>query len=82
MAKFKIGDKVRVRSDLIVGKYYSNIKMLDGLMERCIGSIGTIEYVNDGDYHLDIGFFWSEEMLEPLYKFKVGDMVIGNDKAN
>lgn len=83
MDKFKIGDKVRVRSDLIVGKKYGNITMLDGAMERHIGSIGTINGINfDGGFHLDIGYYWSEEMLEPLCKFKVGDKVVGNDKAN
>lgn len=83
MAKFKIGDKVRVRSDLKVGRKYGGLTVWSGAMERCIGSIGTIDDIDcDSDFHLDIGYFWSEEMLEPLCKFKVGDMVIGNDKAD
>ena len=83
MGKFKIGDKVRVRSDLIVGKEYGGLTVLVGTMERYIGHIGTVDNISfNGGIHLDIGYFWSEEMLEPLCKFKVGDMVIGNDKAN
>ena len=83
MAKFKIGDKVRVRSDLKVGRKYGGLTVLVGTMERYIGSIATVDNINyDGNIHLDIGYYWSEEMLEPLCKFKVGDMVIGNDKAN
>ena len=71
MAKYKVGDKVRVRSDLKVGRDYNGITLLDGSMFKCVGQIGKILDITDIDdyvsYRIDSNAFtWSEEMLEPV----------------
>lgn len=79
MAKYKIGDKVRVRSDLLVGKKYnggcnftSAMKSLKGeiviISDICFNSDGMTRY-----RLLEKGFHWSDDMFEPV--FKVGDKV-------
>ena len=62
--KYKVGDKVRVRKDLVLGDYYGGICYTDGMNEfkgkECvITDIDTISYqIND------YGFWWTDEMLE------------------
>ena len=71
MAKYKVGDKVRVRSDLVVNKDY---KMENGItdtfvygMESKKGKIVIItsmahdKYTIAGDSH-----YWTDEMFEPV----------------
>ena len=62
--KYKVGDMVRVRKDLVLGDYYGGICYTDGMNEfkgkECvITNIDTISYqIND------YGFWWTDEMLE------------------
>jgi len=81
---FKVGDKVKIRSDLKTGhKDYSIDVVCD--MKQYRGKEATITAIDsDGDYQLDIDkeqFYWSVEMLEPITFreersiFKVGDTV-------
>lgn len=71
--KFKVGDKVMVREDLEVNKFYSNSTFVDG-MEKFKGMIATIISLSLDCYVLDIDgacFYWGETMLEhykELYK--------------
>lgn len=66
--KFKIGDKVVLRTDLIVGNIYSGLPLLDGEMS-CFGKVLTITNVlhRKGNvptrYKCDNSYTYSEEML-------------------
>ena len=65
MGKFKIGDKVRVRKDLINSCYYGNYRFVPSMKNRC-GEIVTIESVErDGSYRiLEDVYNWTDEMFE------------------
>lgn len=66
MNKFKIGDKVRLRDDLELGKEYGEIKFLSG-MKDSQGKVLTIEEIRQNKYILDeCDYFCSEEMLEKV----------------
>ena len=73
--RFKVGDKVRVREDLVVDEKYGDLH-LTKCMERFKGQIVTIEEVREEDrtrYNLkedDNKFWWSTEMLEPIEREK------------
>lgn len=71
MAKYKVGDKVRVRSDLVVGKAYSGKGFVPRMKEH-LGQIVTIKCL-DADcveyYQIledSIKFQWTDEMFEGL----------------
>ena len=62
--KYKIGDKVRVRKDLVVDNYYGGVcyvEYMDGFKgkECVITDMDGIAY-QIGD------FWWTDEMLEPI----------------
>ena len=66
--KFKVGDQVKIREDLSLGKYYSVHLSRSMLSNK--GKEAKITYISpDNDTcHLDIdgdGWWWSEDMLEP-----------------
>lgn len=65
MAKFKVGDKVRVKKNLHVGESYHGVCFC-GDMKPYLGKILTIALVDsDGDYHvMETGNFWSDGMFE------------------
>lgn len=67
--KFKVGDKVRIRKDLVVGRTYGGITNYSFLSETD-GHLGvqTITRItNSGNYRLNKATFtYSEEMLEPV----------------
>ena len=75
--KYKVGDKVRVRSDLVVDKEYGVANFVCG-MEHLKGKQVTIKK-DDGTYYRikeDDGVCaWTYEMLEPVGTFNVGDVV-------
>lgn len=67
--RFKVGDKVRVREDLVVGKIYAwNLFGYD--MERFKGEEFIVEQIDNTDsaYRLNdgCGYWWVDEMLEPV----------------
>lgn len=68
----KVGDKVRVREDLIVGSNYGGEMFCGGYMESLKGRIATIVEVYDClSYDIDIdedGWCWTEEMFEKIEK--------------
>jgi len=65
--RFKVGDKVRVRKDLIVDKFYDDVRC-NGSMAALGGELLTISCI-DGNYRVnECGFCWSDEMLEPAEK--------------
>ena len=65
MNKFKVGDKVRLRDDLEVGKEYGGLGFIS-YMEDLKGMELTIDYISEeGNYILKEGhFYYSDEMLE------------------
>lgn len=65
--KYKVGDKVRVRIDLVPDEMYGSLTFLGGNMSKCAGQICTIKEVFGGKtYNVSENpFTWSEEMLEP-----------------
>ena len=67
MNKFKVGDKVRLRDDLKVGRDYGEITFLRD-MKKLQGKELTIDYISQqGNYILKEGrFYYSEEMLEKV----------------
>jgi hypothetical protein len=67
--KYKVGDKVRVRKDLEVGKDYGKRAVVPE-MTNLAGMISTIKSVGRDYYELeeDIDLFdWTDEMIEGLY---------------
>ena len=78
--KFKVGDKVRVRKDLKVGKHYGGKIFCYPMLQMC-GELLVIEtiYVNGCYTAEECDFFWTDEMLEPAEKtldnLCVGDFV-------
>lgn len=82
----KVGDKVRISEATRTHSY----RNLDGKMDKYIGTIMTIravdgdcyKMVEDSDECLCNGWSWYEETVKPTCKFKVGDKVIGNAKAD
>lgn len=77
--KFKVGDKVRVRRDLIAGKFYGDM-CCGSTMARMGGDVLTIDYIGAGCYGVNENIYsWSDEMLEPfektLYNLCAGDFV-------
>lgn len=64
--KYKVGDKVKVRSDLVSGELYGALYARDEMCRLC-GEIATIETVYNEYYRIvESGYCWTEEMLEPV----------------
>lgn len=68
--KFKVGDKVRVREDLVIGNCYGKERFVDGMKEYK-GQIFTIKKNYGGVYIFEKNLFnWTDEMLEKVKKKK------------
>ena len=66
--KYKVGDKVKVREDLKIGKSYNKKTFVDS-MEKYKGQIVTIKVVGDDNYKIEEGnqdWYWTDEMLEDI----------------
>ena len=66
--KYKIGDKVKIREDLVAGEMYGTLSLFSGKMEEIRGRTYIVNNIsNSGNYILDrCGFFISEKMIEGL----------------
>lgn len=70
--KYKVGDKVRVRKDLVAYKEYicdGKLLRTNGIMAHMKGGILTIKRVNevDKDYMVkENEWYWNDEMFEPV----------------
>lgn len=84
--KFKVGDKVRIKNFLVVGKDYGNETFI-GEMEKYKGQVGIIKNITINEkgikYQLLINnnqesfdWFWSDEMLEPYSELKKKEVEI------
>ena len=86
--KFKVGDKVRVREDLLVNKRYGRCYFVKD-MEKYKGKILTIEEIYDGFYKLDkSSYVWDDRMLESYkelnkehYEKEIVEIAISDDLA-
>lgn len=64
--KYKVGDKVKVRSDLRVEKSYGGHTFVHD-MSKFMGKIVTIERVWEQSYRIEEdAYWWTDEMLEPV----------------
>ena len=76
--KYKVGDKVRVREDLVADNWYGNEIVVPGM--TCLkGKIVTISKVRYDKYEIEEDsqtWWWTEEMFLPVIKYKIGDKVI------
>ena len=64
--KYKVGDKVRIRSDLEAGKRYGD-EFFTKNMGKFKGKLVTIADVNETYYKIkedDVYFSWTNEMIE------------------
>lgn len=64
--KYKVGDKVLIRSDLKLYEIYGCNSITQDMMEF-VGKICTIQDVNEEDYNLvedPKNYFWTDEMIE------------------
>ena len=65
---FKVGDKVKIRKDLVEDKLYGGVDFIFPMMEY-LGKEATITDIDiDGHLSLDVDseyFYWSTEMFEP-----------------
>lgn len=64
--KYKVGDKVKVRSDLRVGKSYGEHTFVHDMF-KFMGKIVTIESVWEQGYRIEEdAYWWTDEMLESV----------------
>ena len=81
--KFKIGDKVKLRNNLIVGKIYGCLEFLD-IMEYLKDKTMVVQKVCDYDnnYHIEENqpYWYSGEMLELAKEVKTEDIIEKNDQ--
>ena len=76
--KYKVGDKVRVREDLVADQWYGNEIVVSG-MTRLKGKIVTISKVRYDKYEIEEDnkiWWWTDEMFLPITKYKIGDKVL------
>ena len=69
--KYKVGDKVRVRKDLVPGNFYGKDYYISS-MDKFKGEKCVITEIWDQSYQInDFGYWWSEEMFESVDDEKV-----------
>lgn len=73
ISQYQVGDKVKIRSDLVDEKYYG-FSMFNPAMRKYVGRVGTIDMVDtERDvFMLDIGgsWSWTAEMVEPVIEIE------------
>lgn len=83
--KYEVGDKVRVREDLEVGKKFNDCTFIKD-MEEYKGKIATITYCYDDDsYDIDLDdgeWYWTDEMLEDVDDVATTDTMIIFSESN
>lgn len=68
--KYKVGDKVRIREDLVTGGNYCGTIVVSDMIDMC-GSVATIERVYEelSGYYIEEdtkSYLWTDEMFEPV----------------
>jgi hypothetical protein len=69
--EYKVGDKVRIRKDLVVDQWYGNIIAVQSIVDLG-GTEQVINKVFGSNYHVSI-WYMSEEMFEDIGVTIVGD---------
>lgn len=74
--RYKVGDRVRVRKDLVVGNVYGGV-LFDKKMCSWLGQIVEISEVYTCYYHICDGtlFVWTDDMLEPITDLTTSEVV-------
>lgn len=73
--KYKVGDKVKVRSDLRVGKSYGEHTFVHDMF-KFMGKIVTIESVWEQGYRIEEdAYWWTDEMLEPVEEMSAEEAI-------
>lgn len=73
--KYKVGDKVKVRSDLKVGKDYGEHAFVHDMF-KFVGKIVTIESAWEQGYHIEEDtYWWTDEMLEPVEEMSAEEAI-------
>lgn len=72
--RFKVGDFVTVRQDLIVDKMYGYLTWFHD-MDNLKGRTLTVKQIEINYYMVETDYILSEEMLEPFAPFEKGDVV-------
>lgn len=73
--KYKVGDKVKVRSDLRVGKSYGEHTFVHDMF-KFMGKIVTIESVRERGYRIEEdAYWWTDEMLEPVEEMSAEEAI-------
>ncbi|RHF81995.1 hypothetical protein [Coprococcus comes] len=66
--KYKVGDKVRIRKDLVMGGNYGDSVAVDDMVDMG-GNVVTIERAGNLGYYIEEdpdGYCWTDEMFEPV----------------
>lgn len=73
--KYKVGDKVKVRSDLRVGKSYGEHTFVHDMF-KFMGKIVTIESIWEQGYRIEEdAYWWTDEMLEPVEEMSTEEAI-------
>ena len=65
--KYKVGDKVRIRSDLIVGEKYGKLDFFSDMAKLKGQEVIINEVSQSGNYYIEeIGYYYAEEMFEEI----------------
>lgn len=89
MKNLKVGDKVKIKQDLVLGKFYNNCRYQTP-MEKYAGKVATITTVfqdseTEVNYNLDIDigeWFWDSEMLISVEEDKSYNKMEGMSMIN
>lgn len=71
--KYKVGDKVRIRKDLVMGGNYGDSVAVDDMVDMG-GNVVTIERVGNLGYYIEEdpdGYCWTDEMFEPVEEMEM-----------
>ena len=64
--KYKVGDKVRVRKDLVPGNKYGDVTYVSN-MDKFKNEECVITSTDNKAYYINgLGYWWTDEMLEPV----------------
>lgn len=66
--KYKVGDKIKIREDLVEGEWYG-YEYFSKYMKKFLGKVCTISDINENTYVLEeddesIKWYWTDEMIE------------------